>query len=75
MKKLQKLLISSILVLSLSVIALADGGATHGPGGQPPPPPPPGGEAASAVGNSGVQYYALASELTSLMAWLEQSIL
>ena len=73
MKKLTSLFATCILVLSLSGIALADGGNTHGPG--LPPPPPSGGETSSASATAESQYYNALSELTLLMTWFEQSIL
>ena len=72
MKKLTSLFATCILVLSLSVIALAEGGVTHGPGlaTYSPPVPTP-----SLGTRTDDQYYAAASEIALLMVWLEQSIL
>jgi hypothetical protein len=72
MKKLTTLFVTCILVLSLSGIALADGGATHGPGLATYGPPVPTPSLETGTDN---QYYAAASEIALLMAWLEQSIL
>jgi hypothetical protein len=72
MKKLTSLFVTCILVLSLSGIALADGGATHGPGA-PSTLPPPVPQTNSATETA--EYYDVLSELTLLVTWFEQSIL
>ncbi len=77
MKKLTTFVASSILVLSLSVVVLADGGIAQTPGKDYPPPPPsncaipnePDTEV-SETGASDVQ-----AELTVLLAWFAESIL
>lgn len=74
MKKLTTLLVTCILVLSLSGIALADGdgGVLHGPGSPVAAPPQ---ETSSAPANTDELYYPTASDFTLLIVWLEQSIL
>lgn len=74
MLKVTRSVASGVLALALSGVALADGGITHGPGFQSPPPTPAT-KTDSAAENTGVQYSAVASELTWLIVWLEQSIL
>jgi hypothetical protein len=70
MKKLTSLLATSVLVLSLSGVALADGdgGNTHGPGLPTSGPPV---QTPSLEASADDQYYAAASDLTLLIVWLE----
>ncbi len=77
MKKLTTFVGCCILVLSLSVAALADGGIAQTPGKDDPPPPSncttssdPGSET-----STDTEVTCLLADLTSLAAWFAGSIL
>jgi hypothetical protein len=78
MKTLTRFFATCLLVVSMSAVALADGGVTQGPGLAAPPPPPvdcPTGcsEAENAIStqNSAVDTMIEAAELVT---WLAESI-
>ena len=80
MKNLISFLASGILVLSLSIVALADGGITQLPGVTNPPPPPNVVSCPAADDNNvseppNSQANNPATDLRSLLAWLVGSIL
>jgi len=77
MKKLMSFVASGILVVSLSIVALADGGQTQTP--YPPPPPPVANCPTANDGNGSEPSHSQANQLTTdlvpLVAWLAESIL
>jgi len=80
MNKLKTFVASGILVLCMSIVALADGGITQVPGFTNPPPPPNVASCPAANDNncsepSNSQANTFATDLTSLVAWLAGSIL
>lgn len=78
MSKLARFFATSMLVVSLSTVALADGGETQGPNLASPAPHPgssagsPGTMALSPVQDSSIE---IATEVTLLVALLTQTIL
>ena len=79
MRKPTTFVAACILMLSLSGVALADGGITQAPGFTAPPPPD-GSTSSMMTGTTNSetaegQSDGLASELTPLVTWLAESIL
>jgi hypothetical protein len=77
MKEFRRLLAISILLVSLSGVALADGGDTQGP---PLAPPPPAGECTADCTNSAVTSPTPTSDATTdlasnIITWLVEAIL
>ena len=78
MSKLARLFATSMLVVSLSAVVLADGGETQGPNLPSPAPPTasnavaPGAMALNPVQDSAIE---IATEVTLLVALLTQTIL
>jgi len=78
MKNLKTFVGCCILVLSLSVAALADGGIAQTPGKDGSPPPPSNCTTSSDPGSetsTDTEVTCLLADLTSLAAWLAGSIL
>ena len=78
MKKLTTFVASCILLLSMSVVVLADGGIAQTPGKDDPPPPPSNYAVPSDTGSEAStesQVIDVQTEFTSLLAWLSVSIL
>jgi hypothetical protein len=77
MKELRRLVAVSILMVSLSGVALAEGGDTHGPPLAPPAPPA---ECTTDCSNSAVTSPAPTSDVTTdlannIVTWLVEAIL
>ena len=79
MKKLMSFVASGILVVFLSIVALADGGQTQSPGFTNPPPPNvascPAADDNNVSEPPNSQANNPATDLRSLLAWLVGSIL
>ena len=76
MKKLTRFFATCLLVVSLSVVALADGGATQGPGLAAPPPTnctTGCSEAENATSTQNLAAHTM-TEAANFLTWLAESI-